>query len=788
MDVFRVYTRLMLVALVVSGALQLSESFTWTKTPKNPTVVVEGVNSKRVTLIWDFSASTSNYSVTIRRQRPGESQETQIAYRPQNTAFNYTDQSFKKKYEASLPATLVLKDVKRNDEYVYTIRMLSVKGKHLLTDQVTIDVVVPPNITVAPEREPQLNIGQNFTLKCNAASDPHPKLTWTKDGVPVNQFNVPGYLLQLVNVQRKDAGSYRCTASNGYGEDATSVSIVGIECNSFDCEAKKVGIRLQSEDWKSAYSNQSSPDYRTLKSKLLSAIWSVYTKNPDKQLYRVDVDNFRSGSVVATVELLFGKSATNPLKPLQDEINGKLGPFTVDQELVLNPTILPPTSSNTSTYTMFHSTTTASTSISTVLHSRSTAGTSIATVKIVTRTLDYYVRENRNSRGAVNVCDDEGKHYISDREIPLQVTTSATNAFDNLMLTADASAATLHSPQPGDSFSGKNQVNLDEEYMSLNPATKCQNWEMSREHVHVVKMIGKGAFSQVAKAMAENVNGVKGLTIVAVKMLKENAPDSDRKDLLSELQLMKKLKPHPHVIKLMGCVTETDPLLVLIEYIPYGDLLGYLRKSRGLKDTYFKDPDVKPQTNLTSQQLMRFCQQIADGMSYLCSSKIIHRDLAARNVLVGEGEKCKVTDFGMARNVYQDDIYTKESRGRLPVKWTAYEGLLYGTYTTQSDVWSFGVVLYEIFTVGGSPYPGINPRVIANKLQKGYRMPKPKHVDDQLYQIMLQCWQENPNDRPTFSKLKDTITRMAQSNNETYVNMKEYDTNLYANVDDLSME
>ncbi|XP_078379935.1 tyrosine-protein kinase receptor Tie-1-like [Oculina patagonica] len=142
----------------------------------------------------------------------------------------------------------------------------------------------------------------------------------------------------------------------------------------------------------------------------------------------------------------------------------------------------------------------------------------------------------------------------------------------------------------------------------------------------------------------------------------------------------------------------------------------------------------------------------------------------------------------MARNVYQDDIYTKESRGRLPVKWTAYEGLLYGTYTTQSDVWSFGVVLYEIFTVGGSPYPGINPRVIANKLQKGYRMPKPKHVDDQLYQIMLQCWQENPNDRPTFSKLKDTITRMAQSNNETYVNMKEYDTNLYANVDDLSME
>ncbi|KAL9964713.1 hypothetical protein ACROYT_G028392 [Oculina patagonica] len=678
---------------------------------------------------------------------------------------------------------------------------------------------VPPNITVAPEREPQLNIGQNFTLKCNAAGDPHPNLTWKKDGVLVNQFNVPGYLLHLVNVQRKDAGSYRCTASNGYGEDATSVSIVGIKCNSFDCEAKKVGIRLQNVDWKPAYSNQTSVEYRTLKSKLLSAIWSVYTKNPDKQLYRVDVDNFRSGSVVATVELLFGKSATNPLKPLQDEINGKLGPFTVDQELVLNPTILPPTSSNTSTYTshrfqmcfvVFNSTTTASTSISTVLHSRSTAGTSIATddnwIKqgdilhaiysaviclflVIIFVLVILLWRKRNNRGPGNNTSlryhCQNNKNIQDREIPLQVTSSSTNAFDNLMLRADASAATLHSPQPEDSFSGKNQVNSDQEYMSLNPATKLRNWEMSREHVQVVKMIGKGAFSQVAKAMAQNVNGVKGLTIVAVKMLKENAPDSDRKDLLSELQLMKKLKPHPHVIKLMGCVTETDPLLVLIEYIPYGDLLGYLRKSRGLNDTYFKDPDVKPQTNLTSQQLMRFCQQIADGMSHLCSSKIIHRDLAARNVLVGEGEKCKVTDFGMARNVYQDDIYTKESRGRLPVKWTAYEGLLYGTYTTQSDVWSFGVVLYEIFTVGGSPYPGINPRAIANKLQKGYRMPKPKHVDDQLYQIMLQCWQENPNDRPTFSKLKDTITRMAQSNNDMYVNMKEYDNHLYSNVDDL---
>ncbi|XP_022793273.1 tyrosine kinase receptor Cad96Ca-like [Stylophora pistillata] len=165
-----------------------------------------------------------------------------------------------------------------------------------------------------------------------------------------------------------------------------------------------------------------------------------------------------------------------------------------------------------------------------------------------------------------------------------------------------------------------------------------------------------------------------------------NAAESDKRDLMTELDTMKQLKPHPHVIKLLGCVTESEPLLVLIEYVPFGDLLGYLRKSRGLNDTYYKDPDIKPQTNLRSQQLMKFAWQFADGMSYLSSKSIIHRDLAARNVLVGEDETCKVTDFGMARNVQEENIYERRTKGRLPVKWTAYEALLYGKYTTKSDV------------------------------------------------------------------------------------------------------
>ncbi|XP_068734449.1 tyrosine kinase receptor Cad96Ca-like [Montipora capricornis] len=322
-------------------------------------------------------------------------------------------------------------------------------------------------------------------------------------------------------------------------------------------------------------------------------------------------------------------------------------------------------------------------------------------------------------------------------------------------------------------------------YMPLHPSGR--SWEVSREDVHVIKVIGKGAFSQVAQATVKNVRASQDETTVAVKMLKANAPPSDRKDLLSELELMKTLKPHPHVIKLIGCVTESDPLMVLIEYVPFGDLLGYLRKSRGLNDTYYKNPDVKPETNLTSEQLMKFAWEVADGMCYLSSKKIVHRDLAARNVLVGEGERCKVTDFGMARNVEQDDIYTKKSRGRLPVKWTAYEALFYGVYTTQSDVWSYGVLLYEILTIGGSPYPDTHARLIADKIQQGYRMPKPRHVDSNLYEIMMKCWEEDPSDRPTFEKLRKTMKDM-ERNHKTYVNLSQYDTRLYANVSDLTAE
>ncbi|XP_066024509.1 fibroblast growth factor receptor 2 isoform X3 [Pocillopora verrucosa] len=775
--------RMVLVTLLFCSGIQKSESaFRISQKPSNPTIVVLGVNSSRVTLVWRYSDAPSQYFVQFWRQKTGE-KITQISSSRDGNAFNPSNTN---EFDASLEATLTLKNVERNEEYTYSIILLDSGARQVETHAVSINVVVPPGITDPPEPKPLLAIRENHTLTCNASGDPLPNISWTKDGIPVDRFYVTGYQLYLLDVKLEDVGSYRCTASNGYGDNATSVSIVGIRCN--DCLIRSVGIALQSEVWTSAFNNRES-------------ISSVYTKNPGKQLYTVGLVDFRSGSVVAEVELKFEKSVLDPLKPLEDEIkDGRLGSFTVSRELDLNPTSVPftnftatagPFTNVTSTAVPLTSSAASGADQSddrkkqTMLHAIYSITIFLLLVIIIVLVFVIWRGKNRQGPSTENASCRYHHGNATDNQDqgnPVQASEAYVNISGN-----EETLVIQSSPSRNAVPSRRHQMNS--EYMSIKRiTTKFKKWEVKRENVQISRVIGKGAFCQVAKATVSDINGIKGATTVAVKMLKENAPDNDRKDLLSELDLMKKLRPHPHVIKLMGCVTKTDPLLVLIEYIPYGDLLGYLRKSRGLNDTYFKDPDVKPETNLTSEQLMQFSLQIADGMNFLSANKIIHRDLAARNVLVGEGEKCKVTDFGMARNVNQDDIYNKTSRGRLPVKWTAYEGLVYGKYTTQSDVWSFGVVLYEIFTVGGSPYPAINAREIAEKLQQGYRMPKPKHVDEQLYQIMAQCWQENPNDRPTFPSLKDIITRMSKNKNDTYINMREYDTNLYANVDDLPME
>ncbi|XP_051960001.1 fibroblast growth factor receptor 4 [Xyrauchen texanus] len=299
------------------------------------------------------------------------------------------------------------------------------------------------------------------------------------------------------------------------------------------------------------------------------------------------------------------------------------------------------------------------------------------------------------------------------------------------------------------------------------------DWEYPRENLTLGKPLGEGCFGQVVKAEAYGINKETQdhLTTVAVKMLKDDATDKDLADLISEMELMKVMDKHKNIINLLGVCTQDGPLYVLVEYASKGSLREYLRARRPPGMDYTFDVTKVPEEQLTFKDLMSCAYQVARGMEYLASKRCIHRDLAARNVLVTEDNVMKIADFGLARGVHQIDYYKKTTNGRLPVKWMAPEALFDRVYTHQSDVWSFGVLMWEIFTLGGSPYPGIPVEELFKLLKEGHRMDKPSNCTHELYMKMRECWHAVPTQRPTFKQLVEELDRVLVSISDEYLDL-----------------
>uniref|UniRef100_A0AAX7UZ68 Fibroblast growth factor receptor n=1 Tax=Astatotilapia calliptera TaxID=8154 RepID=A0AAX7UZ68_ASTCA len=287
------------------------------------------------------------------------------------------------------------------------------------------------------------------------------------------------------------------------------------------------------------------------------------------------------------------------------------------------------------------------------------------------------------------------------------------------------------------------------------------------------KPLGEGCFGQVVRAEAYGINKdcPEQATTVAVKMLKDDATDKDLADLISEMELMKVMDKHKNIINLLGVCTQDGPLYVLVEYASKGSLREYLRARRPPGMDYTFDVTKVPEEQLTFKDLLSCAYQVARGMEYLASKRCIHRDLAARNVLVTEDNVMKIADFGLARGVHQIDYYKKTTNGRLPVKWMAPEALFDRVYTHQSDVWSFGVLMWEIFTLGGSPYPGIPVEELFKLLKEGHRMDKPSNCTHELYMMMRECWHAVPTQRPTFKQLVEELDRVLLSISDEYLDL-----------------
>ncbi|XP_075906400.1 vascular endothelial growth factor receptor 1 isoform X2 [Nelusetta ayraudi] len=314
-------------------------------------------------------------------------------------------------------------------------------------------------------------------------------------------------------------------------------------------------------------------------------------------------------------------------------------------------------------------------------------------------------------------------------------------------------------------------------------------WEFPRERLKLGKPLGHGAFGKVIQATAFGIDNSPSCSTVAVKMLKEGATASEHKALMTELKILNHIGHHLNVVNLLGACTKAGgPLMVIVEYCCHGNLSTFLKTKRevfvcdtpveekdrgpgsitlsafdGREQINQADPKTASHAPLYLEDLISFSFQVARGMEFLASRKCIHRDLAARNVLLSDNKVVKICDFGLARDIYKDPDYVRKGDARLPLKWMSPESIFDKVFTTQSDVWAYGILLWEIFSLGASPYPGINiDEEFCHRLRKGTRMRAPDYSTPEIYSIMLGCWEAESSDRPTFSHLVETLGDLLQ--------------------------
>ncbi|CAH8565853.1 unnamed protein product [Dicrocoelium dendriticum] len=303
-----------------------------------------------------------------------------------------------------------------------------------------------------------------------------------------------------------------------------------------------------------------------------------------------------------------------------------------------------------------------------------------------------------------------------------------------------------------------------------------QRWEVSRSCIKTKQLIGEGSFGAVYEGIAVwNPSEISPAfrsrsaltTTVAIKTLKNNLDHDGLKNLMLELEIMKVLEAHPHIIRLLGVCTHDGPPMILMEFAKHGNLRDLLRRNRPASEqclgdgrSFNVDGTACPQ--LDSPSLLRFARHVADAMTYLESLQLVHCDIAARNVLITENWVAKLSDFGFTRHV--DDRDFQKNRERFPYRWMAPECFDGSRFTQKSDIWSFGIFLWELFTLGQVPYPGLSNAEIHDWLEAGNRNEQPVLANSSVYELMLLCWTMDPAMRPTFKEVLASLIRLSNSN------------------------
>uniref|UniRef100_A0A3B4CJ59 Tyrosine-protein kinase receptor n=1 Tax=Pygocentrus nattereri TaxID=42514 RepID=A0A3B4CJ59_PYGNA len=291
------------------------------------------------------------------------------------------------------------------------------------------------------------------------------------------------------------------------------------------------------------------------------------------------------------------------------------------------------------------------------------------------------------------------------------------------------------------------------------PSTYVQH--IKRRDIVLKRELGEGAFGKVFLAECYNLSPTKDKMLVAVKTLKDPTLAA-RKDFQREAELLTNLQ-HEHIVKFYGVCVDGDPLIMVFEYMKHGDLNKFLR-AHGPDAMILVDG--KPlQTNgeLGLSQMLHIATQIAAGMVYLASQHFVHRDLATRNCLVGNGLLVKIGDFGMSRDIYSTDYYRVGGHTMLPIRWMPPESIMYRKFSTESDVWSFGVILWEIFTYGKQPWFQLANNEVIECITQGRVLERPRLCPKEVYDIMLGCWQREPQQRLNIKDIQKILLALGKA-------------------------
>uniref|UniRef100_H3BWN1 receptor protein-tyrosine kinase n=1 Tax=Tetraodon nigroviridis TaxID=99883 RepID=H3BWN1_TETNG len=673
-----------------------------------------------------------------------------------------------------------------------------------ISKPVTIEVQVPARILQVP-KESKVAYGGLVSLQCNATGNPVPTITWLENGNTISGASVDealsGDVIQSVlKVRVSKPALYTCLASNRHSAGANTVKasarVTVAEWRLYKgaagyCSGYRGDVcRAILQDDQLVFFNSSLPDPEDLQEYLVQSLWPAleglgaacgpamhsllcHSAFPDcnpsgfgpapkpvcrehclavKELYCQREWAVLEGSASAQSGLF--RSATGSSRP---------------SSLLPNCQALPS------------------------LHADPDICTHVPFTDIKTDQITNVIPELKNSR---NYCRNPGG---TPRVLPPTTVSHPAYSMSVIVIVLSALAAAVLftivilacrrqrkqwrnrkrvmetptlSALPSELLLDRLHPNPMYQRVPLLLNSKLLALEYPRNNIQYVRDIGEGAFGRVFQASrAPGLLPMESFTMVAVKMLKEEASADMQNDFQREAALMAQFD-HPNIVKLLGVCAVGKPMCLMFEYMAHGDLNEFLRR---------RSPDQSVRTisraslsgrSFTSEleagllscaDQLSISKQIAAGMAYLSERKFVHRDLATRNCLVGEEMVVKIADFGLSRNIYSADYYKANENDAIPIRWMPPESIFYNRYTTESDIWAYGVVLWEIFSHGMQPYYGMGHEEVIYYVRDGHILSCPENCPLELYNLMRLCWSSQPPERPSFSSIHRILERMHQN-------------------------